>query len=351
VIQYTYYVSPGGDDSRTNATARHRSTPWRTIGRALQRAAAGDTVVVLDGTYGETAQVTLSGLTVVAENSGKAVVQPPPGGNGFTIEASNVTLDGFVVRSANTGISALAGANGLRLVNVVSLGAVFDGVRADGIDGVSITDSIVAGAGESGIQLRKVTNATVRNNLSYGNAEWGISLDNSPVGGETVPLSPGNLVAENTSAFNATGALRVANATGTVRDNLLTDSPGTGRGLRIDTPGVTLKSNGFWNVGVPIDPESYLLTCAVCSSNLARNPSYVNPAGADGVLGGAGFAGDDFHLAQPSAGQAQLSEAVDAGSASAGSLGITGSTATNGAADADQVDLGFHYGASSRSLP
>jgi hypothetical protein len=52
----------------------------------------------------------------------------------------------------------------------------------------------------------------------------------------------------------------------------------------------------------------------------------------------------DVGVAQAGAGQAQQSEAVDAGSASAASLGITGSPATNGAADVDQIDLGFHYG-------
>ncbi|MGB7343232.1 MAG: right-handed parallel beta-helix repeat-containing protein [Pirellulaceae bacterium] len=47
----TYFVGPNGSDSRSSAAATNRSTPWRSIQRGLDTAGAGDSVVVLAGTY------------------------------------------------------------------------------------------------------------------------------------------------------------------------------------------------------------------------------------------------------------------------------------------------------------
>ncbi|MBN2201785.1 right-handed parallel beta-helix repeat-containing protein [bacterium] len=49
----TYFVSPAGNDSRTNAQATNRSTPWKTIRKAASILAAGDSLIVLPGTYVE----------------------------------------------------------------------------------------------------------------------------------------------------------------------------------------------------------------------------------------------------------------------------------------------------------
>jgi hypothetical protein len=49
----TFYVSPSGNDSRTSAQATNRSTPWKTIRKAASVLAAGDSLIVLAGTYTE----------------------------------------------------------------------------------------------------------------------------------------------------------------------------------------------------------------------------------------------------------------------------------------------------------
>ncbi len=49
----TYFVSPSGNDSRTNSQAMNRSTPWKTIRKAASVLTAGDSLIVLAGTYVE----------------------------------------------------------------------------------------------------------------------------------------------------------------------------------------------------------------------------------------------------------------------------------------------------------
>jgi hypothetical protein len=51
----------------------------------------------------------------------------------------------------------------------------------------------------------------------------------------------------------------------------------------------------------------------------------------------------DAYLSQTAAGQAANSPAVDSGSATAASLGETGTTRTDGVTDSATVDMGYHY--------
>jgi len=347
-VTYTYYVAPNGDDARTAATARNVATPWRTIGKALQQIGKGDSVVVLPGSYTQSLQVQDVDATLMAQTPGTVTITPPAGQNGITVERRGVTIDGFVIVGANTGISAITGSDSVTVRNCAVIDASQDGIRAAQLDTVTIDGNVVAGSGGAGVALRKATNAIVRNNLLYDNDEWGLHVDNTPVGSEIVPVSTGNLIAENTAAFNGTGNVRLANAIGEVRDNVLSDTQGVG--LAITTAGALLLHNGFSSAGTMLDPPSYVF-CAGCEGNVVRAPRFVNPAGNDGVRGGAAWADDDFRLSQTASGQLDQSEAVDAGSASAVALGISGTTATSGSADAGVADLGFHYAASSRALP
>ena len=63
----TYYVSPNGDNSRTNAQAQNRNTPFRSIQTALNRAASGSTIVVLDGMYWGHFNIFRSNITLQSE--------------------------------------------------------------------------------------------------------------------------------------------------------------------------------------------------------------------------------------------------------------------------------------------
>ena len=348
-LVHTYYVNDlTGDDAATDASARNPATPWRTISHALQRVEAGASIIVARGDYLESVQIQTAGISLLAETAGEVTIRPPSGANALTVEGvTGVRIDGLVLKGGTTGLSALLGSNDLEVRNSIAIGATTDGFRIVDSTGVLIEDSRAIGSAFSGILMRRVQEATIRNNLVYDNGEWGVSLDSSAVGAQTSPLSAGNLVAENTLAFNGMGNLRLANAVAEIRDNLITDTAGVG--LRTDTTGSLLLNNGFARDGTLLDPESAIM-CEDCSGNRFTEPRYVAVEGADGVRGGAGFADDDFRLAQFAAGQSEQSQAVDAGSDDASALGATGTTATSGAPDTAEIDLGYHYGATERSF-
>ena len=337
-VVYTYYVSATtGADGRSTVSARHRETPWATIGRALQAVAPGDTIVVLAGRYAETVQVSVRDVSVVSEVERGAMIAPVAG-NGVSVEASGVLVRGFVVEDApNNGISILDGSDRVEIRDCVVARSRANGLLAKSVSGLLVEGLVSVSSTYSGIVLRNTTDTTVRDLLAYENGEWGLNL-NSVVAGV---VSAGHLVERSTLAFNKLGDLRLARATGTIRDNLLSNTAGVG--LRVDTAGVRLLHNGFFADAQEMDPETYILSqCAGCAFNVVLDPSYVKPAGNDGIRGGLGWADDDFRLSQTAAGQAVQSQAVDAGSLNVDEIGPVGSTAIDGSPDGGVLDLGVH---------
>jgi hypothetical protein len=92
------------------------------------------------------------------------------------------------------------------------------------------------------------------------------------------------------------------------------------------------------DIGFNLNNDGYSHEVTPSVTDFPADPRFVDPAGEDSILGGAGFADDDFHIDEASA-------AVDSGSATAAELGITGSVVAGLDADEGIVDLGFHYGA------
>ncbi len=92
----TLYVAPNGSDASTCGQA----TPCLTIGRAVQQANPGDTVLVDAGTYSEDVLVTKE-LTIIG--LGLPVVDASGKSNGFLLSgqgADGTTLEGFKVQNA-----------------------------------------------------------------------------------------------------------------------------------------------------------------------------------------------------------------------------------------------------------
>ena len=87
----TYYVSPDGDNSRTNAQAQNRNTPFRSIQTALNRAASGSTIVVLDGMYWGHFNFVRSNITLRSERKEGAFII----GSIYVNDQSFITIDGF----------------------------------------------------------------------------------------------------------------------------------------------------------------------------------------------------------------------------------------------------------------
>src|SRR3954471_10988167 len=114
------------------ATCAHQA--YTSINDAVAAAQPGDTIKVCAGTYAEEVHVTKA-LTIQGAQAGKDArngrnnaakesTVSNPGGAGFSIEAHDVTIDGFTIAGVNTstvydGIQAFSGTSGLTVVNDV----------------------------------------------------------------------------------------------------------------------------------------------------------------------------------------------------------------------------------------
>ncbi len=214
--------------------------------------------------------------------------------------------------------------------NLLGLGGA-EGLFVDTVDAARVRDNVVFSNRDAGILVRATPGAALVNNLVYGNGGPGIAVGL----GDSRPTADA-VVTNNTIVGNGNWGIAVGSGTapsiGTgIRNNILHENvvggvaaaPGALPGLEI---AFNINTDGY-DQGVFPEP-----------TDQDADPQFVAPAGADGVLGSEGFADDDFHL-EPS------SPAIDAGSAPAADLGISGSAVAGRTDDEGIVDLGYHYGA------
>ena len=209
-----------------------------------------------------------------------------------------------------------------------------------------VQNNVVFSNGASGITLRSVSDALIVNNLVYQNAQQGIGIGTAGLG------SPNATVLNNTLYQNDGWGLSIGSAGGaspgaTVLDNIF-QANGTPAG-QTGAIGVAKEDDRHPS------PCGYVAGFNVLFANnfaygpdtpsnvydVAANPFFVDPDGADNVLGGDGYVDDDFRLRQDRTGR---SPAVDAGHAPISETGLTGGTSAD-KADTGIVDAGFHYGA------
>jgi serralysin len=160
----TYYVAPSGDDSRTAQQAQQTSTPWRSLQKAADAAAAGDTVLVFPGTYNEkvtfskkhgsaTRWITFKNYAAEKPKIVGVANEQGYGGSFDIVDSSYIEINGFEATAPGT--------------NTVGIGALRS-------HHVRVLNNIAHSNGQSGIGTMHCDYVFVENNLAYNNCFTGI---------------------------------------------------------------------------------------------------------------------------------------------------------------------------------
>jgi hypothetical protein len=328
----TYYVRTSGSDSNDG---RGPSTAFKTITRAAADARGGDTVIVGPGIYREG--------------------DIKPDGNGRRGEVVRFVGDRDGVTTGDPPGHVLVDAtgylNGFRIAGrpwVVISGFSITNATESGLEIKSTSDfSLVANCtafsnGSRGIRIRDSLGVVVFNSLVYDNGGTGIDF-----GGEISGAARGAAI-HNTVYANGLDGIRIEGVIPSsnllVLNNLIVNNLGIGLNLK---EGSRAGFVGQWNLITDNQTAAYnTLDIARGALDLSSAPLLVLPPGADGILGGAGYVDDDFHLSQLAVGQIADSPAVDASGITAGKVKLSrASTRTDRGLDAGRSDLGFHFGA------
>lgn len=238
-----------------------------------------------------------------------------------------------VLRSAKVGI-AVRGARNRPAVSIhgnVAGSNGGEGMFLRDSDAADVRDNIVFSNRESGILVRSSDAVSIVNNLIYANDNDGIGFGTGGSGGRP---TTGGMVMNNTLYGNGDWGVVIGdhrtNARGiTLLNNILTGNQSGGIAVDHDS------TAGLF-VGFNLHDGRYGSGVQPSVTDFRADPRFANPTGDDGILGGEGFADDDFRLLPGSA-------AIDAGSATAAELGIQGSAVAGASSDDGIVDLGFHY--------
>jgi Concanavalin A-like lectin/glucanases superfamily/Purple acid Phosphatase, N-terminal domain/Protein of unknown function (DUF1565) len=318
----TYYASPSGADAHPGTYA----LPFRTVARGIQAAAAGDTIVLQDGTYpadtalggGSTSTWLLwisksgtsgSPITLKAEHKQKAILDCGNALNGaktgcmgyiflgnpapaywvfqdlvftrtydiaFLINAAtaahDITVKGCRFEQIGQHVTAqTTGMDGV-YANQSQYNLVFDGNVFDGIGRLPGSTYM---ANDHALYLHS-SNTTVTNNVFYGSISgWGVQT----------ALGFSGLIASNTFAFTRTtnsGHVMlwdVSSGNVTVENNIFYNPPG---GVAVNTYGFTAPSCVMSHNLVFGGSLGSVPGCT-STNTVVANPSFVN-------------ASSDFHL-------------------------------------------------------
>ena len=175
----TYYVATNGVDSHAGSLA----APWRTIQKAANTLAPGDTVLVRGGVYNEAVKMNVSGIlasyavtfqnypgeTPVVDGAGLTV--PPADYAAGLFEFTNanyIVLQGFEIRNYHVNSASLVPA-GIDIVGM-SHDLTFISNRVHNIANFNTTDNANAyGIGVHGTRLQAISNLVFLGNEIYSN--------------------------------------------------------------------------------------------------------------------------------------------------------------------------------------
>jgi parallel beta-helix repeat protein len=213
VVGCVIAVNAGASDSTvSSATIYYVPDDYATIQEAVNNAAAGDTIIVRDGTYLENVKVNKR-LTIRSENGpANTIVESPEGVNDhvLTVTADHVRINGLTVKNATgknkagrynysglyisahhcdiTDNMAINNAYGFflsessknRLINNIASDHIGDGIYVISSSSNTISNNMVKRNPRYGIRLYGSHNNTVRNN-NVSNSIYGIRLESSHI--------------------------------------------------------------------------------------------------------------------------------------------------------------------------
>lgn len=295
------YVSAGGSDQSGNGS---QAAPFASIGKAVEAAQSGDTIIVEPGTYPGmvtvTKSITLESDPSIPDAVSSTIVDASGSANGILLQgggASGSTIRGLTVEHAQqAGILAVGPMTGLDITgNVVAdndqgfvandAKAPFDGhcsampggdceaLHLMGVSDSRIVDNVVRDNLDGGIYLTDETGPAARN-VVLGNdvvdnqVDCGITLASHNPKGSADPSAAGvydNVVADNRSKGN--GAAGVVLATplpggavygNTVTGNTFVNNSQGGVVFHTHSPGAMVADNaviGNTVTGNGADPD------------------------------------------------------------------------------------------------
>lgn len=245
--------------------------------------------------------------------------------------STGIAVQGCVDTSSSQRCRGEAGGVAIPVIsgNVIAMSGAH-GVYIEDAVAPIVQHNIIVSSGGTGILVRSASDPLLANNLIYDSGESGMSL------GSADAASPNPIVINNTVAFNSGWGLRIGSANaaspgGRVLANIFSSNRGGD---------ITLASGSTddYVAGFNLVPDGVGDKTPTNPYHFNLDPLFVDPAGADGVLGGVGWEDDDFRL-QPT------SPGIDGTTIPIADLGLTGSATIDGRADVGAVDIGFHYGA------
>lgn len=311
------YVRTQGNPNNDGLSPAHA---LRSIGDAGLKATSSTTIIVGPGRYNEgdiRIRNFVRDVTFLADPRGTATGDPPGvvlvdatgtgKATGFVlVNGPGVVIDGFYVTGGDdAGIQVRAGSDETQIRNNVVFSNQLRGIDALDANDVQIENNLVYANGTGGIRVAENDNSLVLNNTAYGNGVDGILIG----GGAGLTPTRGAVVMRNIVQGNQKGILATDDAV-----------------------------EGYMT-GFNVSPDGFAGHTPRADSDFIADPFLVNPSGADAILGGAGFADDDFHLMQDGV---ITSPAVDIDYGDLDTL-TSGSTRSDGTPDTGPDDAGYHY--------
>lgn len=171
--------------------------------------------------------------------------------------------------------------------NVLGGGSA-EGLLIQAVERSVVRDNVVFDNRDAGILLRAAPSAAITNNLVYANGGPGIAAGLG-IGPDDATQIDRNTIFGNGGWGLVLGQRQVPTTAVAVRDNIIDQNVRGGLAAVEDAvAGLTVERNvntGGYGNGVPPGADDF-----------DADPLFVDPDGADGILGGDGYADDDFRL-------------------------------------------------------